>query len=132
MPPTVSITSDFVVGGLHLDIDALTKVAGRSPTKIGAPKLGRFGNDPGSIPLEWQYRMERRAHWSIDSAIRELLDLFEERRDHITAFVEQNHCYMHVRLRLYGSPAVIVCGIEPATLARLARYGCGMSFSLGS
>ncbi len=85
-------------------------------------------NDPRFPQVEWVYELVRRPHWSIDDAISEMLNLFEERREHIVAFAQQHGLSLHLRLGLHGDETVIIYGIEGLTIERLSAFRCSLSF----
>lgn len=130
LQPPASVTTALVVGGQDFDVALFSQVAGRSPTKIWRQKIPQLQNNPKLAQLEWQYGLAKRPHWSLDGAIREILELFEERREQIVAFVKNNRCFLHLWIQLHGDSTVIEYRIEGPTIEWLAAFGGSLSFSV--
>ncbi|MGA3067788.1 MAG: DUF4279 domain-containing protein [Tepidisphaeraceae bacterium] len=128
--PTSSITSSLSLEGQEFDPEALSQITGRQPTKVWHQKVDALKGDPKFAQIGWLYRLTKRPHWSIDDAVREILDLFEDRREQILSFVKQHNCSLHLSLRLHGDSTVIIYKIERETLERIANFRCSMSFSV--
>lgn len=128
--PVASISTAFVIGGQRFDPTSFTEVAGRSPTRIWRQGNPQLKNNPAFAQVEWQYELPKRPHWTLDGAIREILELFDERRDQIVSFARDNKCFLHLWIQMHGDSTVIEYRIERPTVEWLAAFGCSLSFSV--
>jgi hypothetical protein len=127
-PPIAKITTTLSVGGQDFDPDQLTQIAGHPPSDIWRAKVQGVKGNPAFNQIEWSYSQAKKPHWSIDDAVRELLDSFRERRDSILAFAKKYDCSLHLSLQLHGDSTMIVYGIERETVELLAAFRCSISF----
>src|SRR5580692_2074113 len=84
------ITASLTLGGQAFDPELFTRIAGREPSEIWRPKVPGIKNNPDFPQIEWSYSQIKQPRWSVDEAIRELLDNFRECRDQMVAFANQS------------------------------------------
>jgi hypothetical protein len=123
------ITASLTLGGQDFDPEIFTRIAGREPSEIWRPKVPQKSN-PDFPQIEWSYSQIKQPRWSIDEAIRELLDNFSERRNQMVAFANQFGCSFHLSLTLYGDQTVIVYRVERETTDLIASFGCSISLAI--
>jgi len=128
--PIGRITTKLSLGGQSFDANYFSEVARLQPTKIWHQKNEALKNNPNFTQIAWVYGILKRPHWSINDAIREILDLFEARRAEIVAFALKHSCTLHLSCRIYGDETVIIYQIERVTIERLAAFGCELSFTV--
>jgi Domain of unknown function (DUF4279) len=128
--PRGTITSHFSIAGKHFDPDSLSTLIGIEPSEIWRPSNPWVRNRSDIAQIEWRYFLSRRPHWSIDDAIREMLNIFSARHEKIQAFARQHNCEVHLRLSLHADETVIVYEISAETVALLAALGCSLSFHI--
>jgi Domain of unknown function (DUF4279) len=127
-PPVATITTNLSVGGQDFDTNLFTGIAGRAPIEIWHAKARGVRGNPRFNQIEWSYELEKRPHWSIDSAIREMLGIFEPNRDKIVSFCREFNCCLHLLIGLHGDETAIIYEIERRTIEWLAAFGCSISF----
>jgi hypothetical protein len=130
-PPLVAtITTIFWVDGQEFDPDQFSQIAGHRPTSIWRAKVEGVKDNPNFPQIAWKFNHTKRPRRSIDDAIRQILAVFEERREQIVAFAKQNGCSLHLSLVLHGDETVIEYWIERETVILLAAFGCSISFAI--
>jgi hypothetical protein len=128
--PTGAISLHFGIGGSEFDPEELSQLLQLEPSEVWRQKNPRLQNRNDLAKIEWRYDLLRRRHWSIDDAIREVLDIFGPRCEKIKAFASRHNCKVHLRLRLHADETVVVYEISAKTMESLAALGCSLSFHI--
>jgi Domain of unknown function (DUF4279) len=128
--PTGAISLFFGIGGKEFDPEALTQLLQLKPSEVWRQKNPRLKNRGDLAKIEWRYDLLRRRHWSIDDAIREILEIFSPCSEEIRAFASEHSCEVHLRLRLHADETVIVYEISAETMESLVALGCSLSFHI--
>lgn len=128
--PPGTISSTFFISGREFDPDHLSGLLEVQPSEIWRQQRPWL-KDRRDIPqISWRFDLTSRHHWSVDSAIREVLDIFSPRCEQITTFAREHNCEVHLRLILHDDETVIVYEIGAETMLSLAVLGCSLSFHM--
>jgi hypothetical protein len=100
--PVASITAMFAVEGWSFDPEQLTKIAGCKPTKIRYQELDALRGNSDFAQIGWWYDHTKIPRWSLDDAVREILQVFYERRREIAEFAAEHNCSIHLSLCSMG------------------------------
>jgi len=115
---------------MDFDPDEFSRLVGVKPTKVWRAWASGVKNNTSFEQIVWRYDLKRRLHWSIDDAIREMLDHFNGQRVEIISFAKQHICSLQLRCRLHGDETVIVYQIEQLTIKQFAAFGCSFSLTI--
>lgn len=126
--PKGAVSSTFFISGRQFDPDSLSELIGIKPSEIWRQKNPTLMSRNDLPQVEWRYCLVRRAHWSLDSAIREMLNIFSPRSEQIGAFTRRYDCEAHLRLILHHDETVLVYEISADMIALLAALSCSLSF----
>ena len=129
--PEGKITTTFSLSGQAFDPDLFTRLVCIEPTKIWRQRLESLKSNPAFPQIEWRYVLAKRPHWSMDDAVREMLEAFASRREAIVSFANENKCSLHVRCQLFADSSVIIYELTKGTIETLAGFGCEFSFVIG-
>src|SRR5277367_4731527 len=114
--PIGVITTTISIAGRDFDPMAISRLTGLEPTEIWRQRLEVLKNNPNFPLTAWRYRLKKRPHWSIDSAIRDALAPFVDSRRDLVSFMRRQGCKLELSIVLYGDETVIVYGIEAETI----------------
>lgn len=128
--PKGAVSSTLFISGKEFDPDSLSQLIKTEPSEVWRQKRPWLKNRSDIPQIEWRYDLSKRPHWSIDDAIREVLNIFSPRSEKIRAFARQHDCEVHLRLQLHADETVIIYEVSAETMGLLAELGCSLSLHI--
>ena len=126
--PRISVS--LVVGGDDFDTAQLSHVLSINPTRVWSQKIPHL-RERGDLPnCEWEYKIERAQHWSIDEAIQQVLDVVWTKRNALCQFAEENKLSTAIVCYVFNETTDPEYTITLSTLKRIVELGAEFSMQL--
>ncbi len=101
--PRISIA--LVVGGDDFNPELLSQAIGIDSTRVWLQKIPHLRERPDLPNCEWEYKLEKFECWSIDDAIRQMLNVFWSKKEILSSFVSGNNLSTAIVLYVFNKDA---------------------------
>jgi hypothetical protein len=125
------LSTYFVISGRDFDTDKCSESLGLEPSVIWRQRLELLKSRDDLANTEWRIGFDKRPLYSLDEAVREVLDVIWPARDRIRAFLSSSG----------GLEAILACSVNiqvdrpeycvsPITMEKLAELHCELCLDI--